>query len=346
MEIIKKRPFVSVVIDTYNQGLFIEDAIESVLNQDFPLKDMEIIVVDDGSTDGTPEKVKKYKDKIKYIYKENKGQASCLNVGFENSNGEYLILLDADDYFREDKVKKVVEEFEKYKEVGFIGNGFKIIDEKGKEIDAKERWRPEYPEIHNFKTNKKNIYLFFSTFLITSAISIRKNLWKNLFPLSENSKIGGDMCLNLARLFCGNTSFFKEELTYYRIHGKNLWFTTCKDKLPLHIEAMENAISYFKKIAKENKVNPYVFKKILKFWEIYMKEKILNKEKREVLIHIEFERFKLYYEQGSPLYKIYKILRFPFLISLILISPKKYLKFKDLYSKKEFFKIRKILFPD
>jgi glycosyltransferase involved in cell wall biosynthesis len=345
MEIIKQKKVVSIIIDTYNQGLFIEKAIESVINQNFPSKDMEIIVVDDGSSDDTYEIVKKYKDKIKYIYKENKGQASALNVGFENSNGEYLILLDADDYFREDKVLKVVEEFEKYEEVGFVGNGFKMVDEKGEEIDAKKIWRPDYPEFHSLKVNKENIYLFFSTFTITSATSLRKNSWKNLFPLSENSKIGGDMCLNLAKLFCGNMSFLKEELTYYRIHGKNLWGTKDKDKLPLHIEAMENAISYFKKIA-ENKIDPYVFKKILKFWEISIKEKILNREKRGPLIHIEFERFKLYYQDGSSLYKIYKILRFPFLISLILISPKKYFEFKNIYSEKKLFKIRKILFPD
>jgi hypothetical protein len=108
---------------------------------------------------------------------------------------------------------------------------------------------------------------------------------------------------------------------------------------------MENAIFYFKKIA-ENKIDPYVFKKILKFWEISIKEKILNREKRGPLIHIEFERFKLYYQHGSSLYKIYKILRFPFLISLILISPKKYFEFKNIYSEKKLFKIRKILFPD
>jgi len=62
-----------VVIDTYNYERFLDEAIQSVLNQSFPQKEMEIIVVDDGSTDDTPEKMRKYKGKIVYIYKENAG---------------------------------------------------------------------------------------------------------------------------------------------------------------------------------------------------------------------------------------------------------------------------------
>jgi len=70
---------ITVLIDTYNYGRYIEEAIESVLAQDFPAEEMEILVVDDGSTDDTRARVGKYADRVKYIYKKNGGQASAFN---------------------------------------------------------------------------------------------------------------------------------------------------------------------------------------------------------------------------------------------------------------------------
>src|ERR1043166_8636595 len=76
-----RAPFISVLIGTYNYGVFIEDAIDSVLRQTFAPGETEIVVVDDGSTDDTRERLKRYKGAIRYVYKENGGQASALNVG-------------------------------------------------------------------------------------------------------------------------------------------------------------------------------------------------------------------------------------------------------------------------
>jgi len=72
---------VTVLIDCFNQGDFITDAIRSVLAQDFPGEQMEILVVDDGSTDDTPERVAKFGGDVRYCYKPNGGQASALNFG-------------------------------------------------------------------------------------------------------------------------------------------------------------------------------------------------------------------------------------------------------------------------
>jgi glycosyltransferase involved in cell wall biosynthesis len=77
-----------------NYGHFTEEAIDSVLAQDFPAEQVEIIVVDDGSTDDTGERVKKYGSRIRYFYKANGGQAAALNSGFANARGEIVALLD------------------------------------------------------------------------------------------------------------------------------------------------------------------------------------------------------------------------------------------------------------
>ena len=75
------NPFVSVLIDTYNHERFIEQAIVSVLEQDFPSSQMEIIVVDDGSTDRTAEIVRKFESRVRLLRKPNGGQASAFNTG-------------------------------------------------------------------------------------------------------------------------------------------------------------------------------------------------------------------------------------------------------------------------
>ena len=78
----KTMPNVTVLIDTYNHERFIERAIASVLEQDMPMDGVEILVVDDGSTDRTPEIVRRFEPRVRLIRKPNGGQASAFNLGF------------------------------------------------------------------------------------------------------------------------------------------------------------------------------------------------------------------------------------------------------------------------
>jgi len=91
-----KAPFFTVLIDTYNYGEFIEEAVSTVLAQDFPPEQREILVVDDGSTDDTQERLWKFGEAIRYLRKPNGGQASAFNFGFEHARGKVIALLDAD----------------------------------------------------------------------------------------------------------------------------------------------------------------------------------------------------------------------------------------------------------
>src|SRR5260370_7642971 len=106
-----KAPFFTVLIDTYNYGEFIEEAISSALAQDFPASQREILVVDDGSTDDTRQRLLKYRGEILYLRKQNGGQASAFNYGFEQARGEVIALLDADDIFLPKKLQKVYKKF-------------------------------------------------------------------------------------------------------------------------------------------------------------------------------------------------------------------------------------------
>src|SRR5271170_3693152 len=127
-------PRVTVLIDTYNYGRFIGEAIESVLAQDFPAEQMEILVVDDGSTDDTAERVKPFAARVQYHYKTNGGQGSALNTGVEKASGEIIILLDADDYWLPGKIRRVVETFEANPGAGMVHHRLRELDTRTGEL--------------------------------------------------------------------------------------------------------------------------------------------------------------------------------------------------------------------
>ena len=105
-------PLVSIIIPTYNDGQLVCQAIDSSLNQTY--KNLEIIVVDDGSADNTEEMLtKKYRDKIKYIRQENKGNGGARNTGIRYSSGKYLQFLDSDDLLDPDKINIQINELQK-----------------------------------------------------------------------------------------------------------------------------------------------------------------------------------------------------------------------------------------
>ena len=128
-------PKVSVIIPTYNYGKYIEKAIDSVLAQTY--KDFEIIVVDDGSTDNTREIIEsKYKNKVQYFYQENKGAPVARNKGIKESRGEYLVFLDADDWFMPENLSIKIKIIENNPENDWVYSDWYFADEKG---NIKER---------------------------------------------------------------------------------------------------------------------------------------------------------------------------------------------------------------
>src|SRR5271169_490213 len=127
------KPFVSVLIDTYNHERFIEQAIVSVLEQDFPVSEREIIVVDDGSTDRTPEIVKKFEPRVRLLRKENGGQASAFNAGIPECKGEIVAFLDGDDWWAPQKLMRVAQVMAADSSVGIVGHGIVNVERSGRE---------------------------------------------------------------------------------------------------------------------------------------------------------------------------------------------------------------------
>ena len=133
MSIRKFYPLVSVVTPAYNAERFIEETLKSVMNQTYP--NIEHIVIDDGSTDKTPEILNRYENlyNLKWFSKPNEGQAITVNKGFDLAKGDIVIWLNADDVlFSRDVIAKVVDFFLKNPAVDVAYGHMAIIDEKSR----------------------------------------------------------------------------------------------------------------------------------------------------------------------------------------------------------------------
>lgn len=121
---------ISIIIPVYNTEKYIERCLDSVIQQEY--KNKEIIVINDGSTDKSEEKINKYINQITYIKKENGGLSDARNVGIEKATGEYIMFIDSDDYIEEgllDKLKPYIDQ-----EIEMIKYKSRKVTEEGKEI--------------------------------------------------------------------------------------------------------------------------------------------------------------------------------------------------------------------
>lgn len=129
----KKLPLVSVIVPTYNRAALLQQTVESVLAQTYP--NIELIVVDDGSTDETPEMLKQYAGRLVHIRKQNEGGTAARNTGIQAVHGEYLNFLDHDDIFLPTKIERQVEILNARPEVGLVHCGYYRMDKDGRYID-------------------------------------------------------------------------------------------------------------------------------------------------------------------------------------------------------------------
>jgi len=126
---------VSVIIPTYNRAKFVVQAVQSVLEQDYA--PLEIIVVDDGSTDNTEEELKPYLSRIIYRRQRNHGAAVARNAAIQASRGEYIATLDLDDVWKEGKVRLQVDFLERHRQYAMVGCNVVQIDSEGIVISAR-----------------------------------------------------------------------------------------------------------------------------------------------------------------------------------------------------------------
>ncbi len=126
---------VSIITPSFNQAAYLEQTIQSVLNQDYP--HIEYIVADGGSTDGSVEVIKKYADKLAYwVSEKDRGQSDAINKGFAHATGDIVAWLNSDDYYLAGTVSAAVKVFEEHPEVVLVYGNMLAVDEHGKTFNT------------------------------------------------------------------------------------------------------------------------------------------------------------------------------------------------------------------
>jgi glycosyltransferase involved in cell wall biosynthesis len=215
-----EKPLVSVLIDTYNHERFIEKAIVSVLEQDFPPAEREILVVDDGSTDSTPEIVRRFEPHVRLLRKTNGGQASAFNAGIPECKGEIVAFLDGDDWWAREKLTKVVEAMSANPAVGIVGHGIHEVFADG----AIRTSVPEKSERLKLDTlAAARVFRLRKSFLGTSRMILRSGLARRVLPIPEALVLQADEYVFTLAALMSELIILHDPLAYYVIHGGNLY---------------------------------------------------------------------------------------------------------------------------
>lgn len=214
-----RLPLVSVITPTFNYGRFIRDALESIFCQDYPAGSLEVIVVDDGSTDNTRDIAAEYGERLSYLYQNNSGIAAARNAGFLRARGDIVTFLDADDVWLPQRTRQVVEEFLGAPDAGIVYHDIEVIDESGNKL-----YRDFY---RSFKYRKHcdgrllgNV-IRGDIFCGGSSFSFRKKVLGSIFPIPLDTKRGIDFYLTAVASCSTTAKYIPEILGKYRIHSQN-----------------------------------------------------------------------------------------------------------------------------
>ncbi len=247
----KMNYLVSIIIPVYNGENYLEEAINSALNQTY--KNIEILVVDDGSTDNTKIIAQKFSNKIKYYKKNNGGVASALNYGIKLMKGSYFSWLSHDDLYNEDKINYQVNLLRKYNfNINIVSNKADLIDDNNniirrrKSNDSHKIISGDKFYRRNIKFNPSGIGMLINKKLFT-GISLFDTNYKYIQDYDLWQKFG----LNNEKVILSNVTLVKT-----RVHSEQQTFRL-QDIQPLEImrlteyqynkiDSMEHNVKYIK----------------------------------------------------------------------------------------------------
>jgi len=208
-------PRVSILLTCFNHRAFIEQAVEGIRSQTY--RDLEVIAIDDGSTDGTREWLSEQPDITLVFNPNNIGTYATLNVGLEKATGEFIAVLNDDDVWLPDKLDRQVAMMDERLSVGLVHTGGHFIDGAG----AKQEGNPLGFRFPTFETGDLLLGLVYENKIIASAALARRACFERLGGFDESYFGSGDwqMWYRIAEEY--EVGFVNEPLTLYRVHGAN-----------------------------------------------------------------------------------------------------------------------------
>lgn len=275
---------ISVILPVYNGGKYLEEAIDSLLNQTFG--DFELLILNDGSTDLTEKVIKSYTDnRIKYFHLKHKGLPHTLNFGLEKAKYDYIARMDADDICHPQRFEKQIEFLYAHPKVDLLGTNLVVVNNK-KGIEKRVKF-PEYDK--NIKAQLPS-----KCCIAHPTIIFRKQAILSVGRYDDYS-IAQDWALYLKLLPLYKFHNFQDYLVTLRIHGDNLTSGT-----KLIDEEYEIAQNYFKRVVKSSISNNdrakstfdlgyfYYLRDDIKFKELFKQAVTLHKTNFRYLYFLIF----------------------------------------------------------
>lgn len=209
---------VSVIIPSFNREAYIDEAIESVLAQNYKL--VELIVVDDGSTDSSYEKLQGWENKGKLTLlthpgHTNRGQSASINVGLRHAKGGYIAILDSDDMFASSKLADQVAFLENNRNIGMVYG-------QGHAVDANGGFLFKVPGDDHIESSDPNAVLLDCYMALPGGALIRHPVMKQVGEFEESFRAGQDHDMAIRIFEATNVAYLPKLAFYYRKHGDSI----------------------------------------------------------------------------------------------------------------------------
>ncbi len=336
------KPLVSVLIDTYNHERFIEQAIVSVLEQDVPAAEMEVLVVDDGSTDDTPSVVRRFCPRVRYLRKENGGQASAFNAGIPETHGEIVAFLDGDDWWEKGKLSTALGQLAKRPEIGAVGHGWYEFY-SGSTPHLLVLPQKDY-ELRLRSVADARLFSQLCGYLGTSKITIRKAVLDRILPIPEELVIEADEYIFTLAPAIAPAIVLNQPLFYYRFHENNQFMIQSDNptKLRRKQASLEGLVRTLPGALRKLGVSPEVIKAVLEPTRLDAERMKLSMEggKPWQTFAVERSSFCLGYAHVSFGYRLFKWL----VLALTLVTPPRgFYRLRKWYAAKGLRRLRRVL---
>jgi glycosyltransferase involved in cell wall biosynthesis len=237
-------PLVSVLINNHNYGRYLKAAIDSALEQTYPA--VEIVVVDDGSTDNSREVIAAYGGRIIPVLQANGGQGSAFNAGVAASRGDILCFLDADDMFHLGKIARIVEIFHEEGHASrpmMVHHLLALVNGDGAALNAEPQGRTHVSPL-NLRAFAKRYRFIWNEAGPTSGLCINRRLAQLVFPIPEEGvRISADDFVIGGASLLGELHCVPEVLGGYRVHGANNWYGTTPRKSREFLQSFEDYLN-------------------------------------------------------------------------------------------------------
>lgn len=198
---------VSIITPSYNQAAYLEATIQSVLQQDYP--EIEYIIIDGGSTDGSVEIIKKYAHRLAYwVSEKDLGQTDAINKGFARAHGEVLAWINSDDTYQPGAIREAVEFLQTHPEAGMVYGNANFIDGKGSVIGMFPSRQTSYARLRQGYVHVAQQAAFF-----------RASIWKQVGPLDASFYFAMDYDLWVRIAWVAPLAYIPRLWANFRLHG-------------------------------------------------------------------------------------------------------------------------------